>query len=233
MRQRAGQLARVPCDRFARHSCGWLHLSGVRRWAWRSCRDKVYLVPWRESRPVVAVSLGVLPEPASDRAYAGPYHAGRVCGPLAFRVDGKTFRVATAICFEVAYATLHRNSMLAGAPGARPDFFAGAAHEAGFEGSQYARLGFEAQRFRAIECRRAYARSAERGISAIVDGNGRVVVSEEMTTDSKPLAAHVPIDHRFSPYVVLGDWLPIGCCLIVVGLGSARLVRKHPRRSAY
>jgi 1-acyl-sn-glycerol-3-phosphate acyltransferase len=102
----------------------------------------------------------------------------------------------------------------------------GGANEGAFKGSQYARLSFDAQRFRAIECRRAYARIADRGISAIVDGNGQVIASEEMTDDSKPLAARVPIDRRFSLYVLLGDWLPVGCCVTVAVLSMRQIARK-------
>jgi apolipoprotein N-acyltransferase len=80
-------------------------------------------------------------------------------------------------------------------------------------------------RFRAVECRRALLRAVNGGISAVIDGNGRVVALPGTSwTNSHSVAgvvsAAVPIDARSSLYARLGDWLPwlcggllvVGCC---------------------
>ena len=102
-------------------------------------------------------------------------------------------------------------------------------------------------RFRAVECRRSVVRAVNMGVSAVIDGNGRVLRPELVRCDGDNciwqvagdhpgplpvsdwsqfkkvagvLIATVPIDSRSSLYARWGDWLPIGCW-IVVGAGVA------------
>jgi apolipoprotein N-acyltransferase len=62
------------------------------------------------------------------------------------------------------------------------------------------------------------------GISAVIDGSGRVIALPGPTwKDSKKVAAvlteAIPIDHRQSLYVLWGDWLPWTCwCLIALSV---------------
>jgi apolipoprotein N-acyltransferase len=77
-------------------------------------------------------------------------------------------------------------------------------------------------RFRAIECRRAVARAVNMGISAVIDGNGRVVALPGPTwAQSKKMAAvltaTIPIDARSSLYARWGDWLPWACWITIGG----------------
>jgi apolipoprotein N-acyltransferase len=58
------------------------------------------------------------------------------------------------------------------------------------------------------------------GISAIVDGNGKVVALPRPTWQQSKkveaiLAGSVPIYRRYSLYAHWGDWLPASCWLIV------------------
>jgi apolipoprotein N-acyltransferase len=71
------------------------------------------------------------------------------------------------------------------------------------------------------------------GISAVIDGNGRVLsLPGPSWTQSKKISAvvtaSVPIDRRTSLYAQWGDWLPWSCWLVLVlGLvsGFVRPVR--------
>ncbi|MBI3838364.1 MAG: hypothetical protein HY288_10590 [Planctomycetia bacterium] len=196
----------------------------------QGCYDKIYLVPWREFRPIVALTLGLLPAAPTNPEYAGPYCPGRRCTPFSLATDDRTYRFATCICFEVAYANLHRKLMAAGHDRRAPDFFTGAANESAFRGPQYAQLSADAQRFRAIECRRAYARIATNGLSAFVDGNGQVLRAQHTTAKSGVLVGQIPIDNRYSLYVVWGDWLPIVSFLVLGWLAGTAVLRARKAR---
>ncbi|MEX0675821.1 MAG: hypothetical protein WD063_02020 [Pirellulales bacterium] len=191
----------------------------------QGCHDKVYLVPWREFQPRVALNLGLLPAPPSDPAYAGPFHRGTRCSTFTLTDAGHTYQLACSICFEVAYAALHRRLMRCS--DRRPDFFVGAADESAFAGSQYAQLSVDAQRMRAIECRRAFVRIAKNGLSSFVDGNGEILTMQHCSDDSEFLIGQVPIDRRVSPYVVCGDWLPIVSCIFWAILGLVAFARRR------
>ncbi len=84
-------------------------------------------------------------------------------------------------------------------------------------------------RFRAVECRRSLVRSANMGISAIIDGDGRIVALPAATwAASKGVMAvvsgAVPIDDRMSVYVRTGDVLPWLCWLALI----VAMVRQPP-----
>jgi apolipoprotein N-acyltransferase len=109
-----------------------------------------------------------------------------------------------------------------------PDLFVGCANEAAFTGPLYAHISLDAQRLRAIECRRAFARVAQDGISAFVDGNGDVLRAEWTEGDADVLVCRVPIDRRSSFYAAWGDWLPISSCVVLAVLIISAVVRRTP-----
>src|SRR5262249_3795394 len=117
-----------------------------------------------------------------------------------------------------------------------------------FDGSCQHAEHLAISRFRAIETRRALARAVNMGISAVIDSNGRVQEPKEMadagglkmwsvepgaqgevpdlaegkwrefTKVPGVLTATIPIDNRLSLYAWAGDWLPLGCWLLVGGV---------------
>jgi apolipoprotein N-acyltransferase len=99
-------------------------------------------------------------------------------------------------------------------------------------------------------------RAVNMGVSALIDGNGRVlkpklhpdtnppvwVVEEDMLQrvpdlpvsewhqfkkTAGILKATVPIDTRFSFYAATGDWLPIGCWLALLTGAAWSLARRR------
>ena len=75
-------------------------------------------------------------------------------------------------------------------------------------------------RFRAIESRRAQVRVSEGGYTGMIDSSGEVLrLASGPSQDQSILSAHVPVDHRRSMYVLWGDWLAAGAC-IVLALGA-------------
>jgi len=69
------------------------------------------------------------------------------------------------------------------------------------------------------------------GISAVIDGNGRVVALPAATWDASHsvtalVSAAVPIDSRTSLYARLGDWLPCGWSIAGCCTAQVRLLRQ-------
>jgi apolipoprotein N-acyltransferase len=127
------------------------------------------------------------------------------------------------ICYEDTDPDLARRYSLPedGAPAA--DFLVNISNDGWFCGTSEHEEHLAICRFRAIETRRSLARAVNMGVSAVIDGDGRVVALPGPTwAESKKvsavLTAAVPIDERMSLYSRWGDWLPWSC-LGVVALG--------------
>lgn len=103
------------------------------------------------------------------------------------------------------------------------DFLVNISNDGWFNGTSEHEEHLAICRFRAIECRRAVVRAVNMGISAVIDGNGRVIALPGPTwAQSKKVAAVltavIPLDGRSSLYVQWGDWLP-WCCWFVLAVG--------------
>ena len=137
--------------------------------------------------------------------------------------SGSQYRFAVLICYEDSVPHLARRFMRLARPTEPIDFFLNISNDGWFRGSEEHEQHLVAARFRAVENRRALARAVNMGISAVIDGNGRMAaLPGETWGDSKAVAgivaAYVPIDHRSSLYVFWGDILPQSCA-VLLGLG--------------
>lgn len=114
------------------------------------------------------------------------------------------------------------------------NFLVNISNDGWFDGSSEHQEHLAICRFRAVECRRSVARAVNMGISAVIDGNGRVVALpgpswEQSKKVTGVLATAVPIDSRSSLYARWGDWLPWLCGLLI---GLVRVCsRRPPQRS--
>ena len=98
-------------------------------------------------------------------------------------------------------------------------------------------------------------RAVNMGVSAVIDGNGRVMKANLLADSDPPLwtvnlsafgpnelptsqwhqfkkkagvfKTIVPIDHRYSFYAATGDWLPIGCWAALLGVPGWALLRRR------
>ena len=129
-------------------------------------------------------------------------------------------------------------------PSEKPvDFLVNISNDGWFDGSSEHDEHLAICRFRAIECRRAVARSVNMGISAVIDGNGRVLAPKVVGREDGALLwdldksaasaelpverwgefkkvpgvlfATIPLDDRGSFYVRWGDWLPLLCWALI------------------
>jgi len=211
--------------------------------------DKVHRVPFGEFLPFgdwFPFLIWLTP-------YEGDF--GIHAGEKLTRFELGKHRFGVLICYEDTDPFLARRYLEPSEEGPPVDFLVNMSNDGWFDGSVEHEEHLAVSRFRAIECRRAMVRAVNMGVSAVIDSNGRVlkpidagnkppeppvwvIVDEPFQRPELPvpewhnykkthgiLKANVPIDSRGSFYVVFGDWLAIGCCLILVGLTVWTLVR--------
>jgi apolipoprotein N-acyltransferase len=79
------------------------------------------------------------------------------------------------ICYEDTDPSLARQYVQPTADGPAVDFLVNVSNDGWFKGSAEHEEHLAICRFRAVECRRAVARSVNMGVSAVIDGNGRLL----------------------------------------------------------
>lgn len=163
--------------------------------------DKCNLVPWSEFVPW------------SNRRLLSP-------GPRCKTFDMNGYRLGVAICYDICFSDFMRTLAAD-----RPDFIVIAANEAADPSMMLAHALMAQSRLRAIEMRRTLIRNANGGYSGIIDGSGCQRLVETNFRDPI-VCGSIPVDRRLSLYVILGFWLPIGCCL-ALAISIARGSRLH------
>ena len=186
--------------------------------------DKLHLVPFGEYVPL----LETFPWLTRLTPYDGDFIPRMVPGQnvVGFDVDG--LRYATAICFEDSLPGLVREFFQPDDQGRVPDVLLDLSNDGWFQGSSLLDMHLAVSVFRAVEMRVPIARAVNTGISALIDGNGRI--REELPKlKAAPLTVDVPLDPRRGPYVVVGDWLPIAACVTTLLVVPGLLIRQRMR----
>jgi len=174
------------------------------------CYDKVHLVmfgeyvPWAEYLPWLA-RLTPLPVSAT---------AGRAPKTFLIAVAGspRPIRVAPDICYESVLSHVIRGQIQTlKEQGQEPDILVNLTNDGWFWGSGELEMHLACGVFRAVECRKPFLIAANTGISAWIDGNGRIL-AEGPRRAPRTLLAEVCRDGRRSDYLDYGDW-PAGVCL--------------------
>ncbi|MBL8796032.1 MAG: apolipoprotein N-acyltransferase [Planctomycetia bacterium] len=93
-------------------------------------------------------------------------------------------RFGVVICYEDSDPTLARQYVTGEQP---VDFLVNISNDGWFRGSSEHEEHLAICRFRAVECRRAVTRAVNMGISALIDGNGRVLAAEPLADDNDRL----------------------------------------------
>ncbi len=178
---------------------------------------KMHLVPFGEYVPLIETfpwltvftpySNGHIPSLSHARAPAW--------------LDLGSYRLAAAICFEDTVPQVFRRLMAEAKDGRHPDIVLNLSNDGWFHDSSEHEMHLAASVFRAVEHRVPLARAVNTGISAIIDGNGRVVASMPTKKEDQylegVLAGVVPLDDRTAAYTVWGDWLGQSCLAITLG----------------
>ena len=134
-------------------------------------------------------------------------------------LESRGVRYAPIICFEDTIPALARRATLGTGPSGRADILLNLTNDGWFRGSAEHQTHLAISVFRAVECRRPVARAVNTGISAVIDGNGRIVASLPQATEGV-LIAEVPLDGRASLYLIVGDVLAIACLVATAALAT-------------
>ncbi|WP_435006641.1 apolipoprotein N-acyltransferase [Tundrisphaera lichenicola] len=173
---------------------------------------KLHLVPFGEYVPLVEQFPWLL--------RLTPYRGTR----LRFLDFGKNpewfelgpYRLATAICFEDTVPQVVRR-FFAEAPDARqPDLLVNLSNDGWFHQTSEHEMHLAVSTFRCIENRVPLARAVNTGVSAMVDGNGRIIASLGKLKEGV-LTEVAPLDDRTSLYSTWGDWLGQSCLACTIG----------------
>lgn len=149
--------------------------------------------------------------------------------PRAFDLD--RLRIAPNICYEsVVPQVIRRQVNQLAAEGCDPDVLINLTNDGWFFGSNELDLHMICGVFRAVESRKPFLIAANTGISAWIDGDGRIR-EQGPRRATGTILAEVVRDRRTSLYLWWGD-LPAGICLAACALCAAvGLVDRYRRRT--
>jgi apolipoprotein N-acyltransferase len=173
------------------------------------------------------------------------------------RLEVGKYRFGVLVCYEDTDPFLARDYAVATQDGAPVDFLVNISNDGWFNGSAEHEEHLAICRFRAIENRKAVARAVNMGVSAVIDGNGRVLAPVKSKTPGQEevwtvpadaatlepaewrhfkktdgiLVVDMPLDRRGSLYASWGDWLPTGCWAVVLGGWSWGWLRRRKNES--
>ncbi len=146
---------------------------------------------------------------------------------------GYTFGVL--ICYEDTEPNLARRYNPWSGEKNPADFLVNMSMDSWFRGSEEHEQHLAISRFRAVEARRPLLRAVNIGISAVIDGDGRIVELPNVETPdwsaskkiARAMTVDVPLDRRGSIYAAVGDWVPVLCWGgIAGGFVTLRLARR-------
>ncbi|HMB08862.1 MAG TPA: apolipoprotein N-acyltransferase [Isosphaeraceae bacterium] len=186
---------------------------------------KLHLVPFGEYVPLIET----FPWLVALTPYRGQRAPSLTFGrePIGLRLG--PYRLAAAICFEDTVPQVVRRFFRASGQDRQPDILLNLSNDGWFHGSSEHDMHLAVSVFRAIENRVPLARAAHTGISALVDGNGRVLASLPKLHEDI-LTRVVPLDDRTSPYSASGDWLGLACLAVTIGLPPIAVAKSWLRR---
>jgi apolipoprotein N-acyltransferase len=179
----------------------------------REVYNKLHLVPFGEYVPL----LETIPWLIHLTPFQGPRLRFLDHGKKPAWFEVGNYRLAPAICFEDTVPNLVRRFFAEAPDGRQPDVLVNISNDGWFHATSEHEMHLAVSVFRCIENRVPLARSVNTGISAMVDGNGRIVQSLAKLKTGV-LTAIAPLDDRVSFYSTWGDWLGLFCLAATIGL---------------
>jgi apolipoprotein N-acyltransferase len=148
--------------------------------------------------------------------------------PAAFPLG--RLRLSPSICYETVLShVIRRQVNMLATEDAEPDVLVNLTNDGWFWGSSELEVHLACAVFRAVECRKPLLIAANTGISAWIDGDGRIMRQGPKRAPGAILA-EVQTDRRGSWYLAHGDWLAGLCllaCAVCAGAGLRRLWKRR------
>jgi apolipoprotein N-acyltransferase len=132
--------------------------------------------------------------------------------------------IGTPICYENSFPSIDRQMAREGA-----GFLVVVINNASYDRTAASEQHLQMSRLRAVENGRWVVHAAVSGISAFIDERGDVVDSRGLF-EPATMRAMVRASDRRTLYTRLGDWVPWGSVVLVVGLIGLPRGRRRPRR---
>lgn len=135
-------------------------------------------------------------------------------GPRPVILEAAGVRYAPIICFEDTIPWVAREAVRTQG---RADVLLNLTNDGWFRGSAEHQTHLAISVFRAVECRTPLVRSVNTGVTALIDGDGRIREALPIAKEGV-LNVQVPLDGRFSLYLRVGDALALGCLILTVAI---------------
>ena len=174
---------------------------------------KIHLVPFGEYVPFQRLLFFVGPLVEAVSAFSR--------GTRVTMMPVQGHMVSTAICYEVTYPALQREAVLAGS-----EMLTTITNDAWYGDSSAAYQHFEMAAMRAIEQGRYLVRSANTGISGIIDPYGRVLIRTQLF-ETVAVVGEARFVQSKTVYATIGDLAAyLSAAIVMVALAFV-FIRKH------
>ncbi len=185
--------------------------------------DKRHLVPFGEYIPLHSSVLFFLDKLVEG---IGDFEAGTTATVFTptVRPGAPQATISVVICYEVIFPDLVREFVAQGATA-----MATITNDAWFGESSAPYQHFAMVVFRSVENRIAFARSANTGISGLIDPSGRILHATPIFTE-QAVSGRLPLRQTLTFYTRYGDVFAYACVIITAFLGiAADWRRPHAR----
>jgi apolipoprotein N-acyltransferase len=159
-------------------------------------------VPWMNALAPYDFDYSVSPGERFTR-FVAKTNSLRVDSVPLKRFFGESHGFGVVICYEDTDPSLARQYVQEDTDGLPVDFLVNISNDGWFKGTAEHEEHLAICRFRAVECRRAVARAVNMGVSAFIDGNGRVL----RPTKGRVMRPDGTTDEWDDKYDALLDWI--------------------------
>lgn len=206
---------------------------------WPLQYNKVRLVPFGEYLPFR--EIGFI-DTLVGEAVPADFDVGESTDPLEVETHGKRYQLAPLLCFEDTVAHHVRKFIRKG----EPQLLVNVTNDGWFDHPAATLQHTACAKFRCIELRRPMVRSANTGVTCIIDETGSFfdrrkggeiqrVQNESGTSAQVPGVlfgtAYLPIDGEVTIYAAFGDWFAELCGLLVFVSVVVTVIRKFVSKS--